>query len=149
MAGVCFYYEDSDTDVWSGKGFDAWNYAFKAAGDIDKIKLINRTEQRHTSPDVTMEFEVVSDLDSELYLPTWDSSVKVVYVACPWDRMDVSTDLWSFDHQIDWYCFGPASGWHQPVPNGVCVPQAGRGALHSVHIATVVMMHRYKVLQWQ
>ena len=37
--GVAFFFEEFDTDVYSGRlGFlDAWNYAFLAAGDITDV----------------------------------------------------------------------------------------------------------------
>lgn len=45
--GVCFYFEDNDVDVWSGRSIDldAWNYAIKAAGDIKDVVIINRTNE--------------------------------------------------------------------------------------------------------
>lgn len=132
MAGICFYFEESDVDVWSGKNLDAWNYAAKAAGDIDKMIVINRTSQEIKTPDADLDFKVVSEL------PELENSVKI---CCPWKG---GISLWEYDHSADWYIFGPSEGWDS---GDVHIPTAGRGALHSVHAATVVMCHRYQ--SWQ
>lgn len=140
MVGICFYFEDSDTDVWSGKNLDAWNYAAKCAGDIDTFLVINQTDQTLTTPDANLTFRV------EPTLP--ELSGRVTYLVCPWDNTPTKMPLWNFDHATDWYVFGPAKGWSS-IESGVYIPQSGRGACHSVHIATVVMMHRYGVRSWQ
>ena len=137
MAGICFYYEDVDVDVWSGKDLDAWNYACKVAGDITKMIVVNGTDQIVVSPDSELDFEVVEELP-ELG--------KAAYIVCPWESPSLS--LWDFEHDVDWYVFGPASGWNAPLEESrVSIPQSGRGAVHSAHIATVVMFHRYWTLK--
>jgi hypothetical protein len=136
MAGLCFYFEDADVDVWSGKNLDAWNYAAKAAGDIDRMIVINRTDQLISPPDADLtQFEVLSELPS---------LERAVYLVGPSQAGLDAASLWSFDHDVDWYVFGPASGWEPGHPR-LHVPQAGIGALHAVHIASVVMLHRYHV----
>lgn len=140
MAGICFFYEDSDVDVWSGKNLDAWNYAVKAAGDVDSMIVVNRTSQIITTPEGSLKFQVVSEL------PMLENAI---YLACPWENKTNQISLWDYDHSADWYVFGPAKGWKSmqlPPHQSVYIPQAGRGALHAVHIASVVMMHRYGVL---
>lgn len=141
--GVCFYFEDNDVDVWSGRSIDldAWNYAIKAAGDIKDVVIINRTNENLRTLDASLKFRQVATR------PILDG--RVTHVIRPWDDAEDKVDLWSFDHQTDWYLFGPASGWQRKVSKGVYIPQSGRGALHSVHVATAVMLHRYKVMQWQ
>lgn len=140
MAGICFYFERYDIDVWSGRDIDldAWNYACKAAGDIDKAVVINRTSKKLKSFDTSMEFEVVDELP---HLPG-----RVVYVCCPWDDVDNRVSLWNFEHNVDWYVFGPANGWRKKIDSGIYVPQNGLAALHSTHIASTVLLHRYKTL---
>lgn len=134
MAGLCFYFEPEDIDVWSGKNLDAWNYAAKVAGDIDKMIVVNKTSQDIPSPDKSIDFKVVSDL------PDLD---RACYLTPPWHD---GISMWEFDHDADWYVFGPASGWRsRPGDNMVVIPQAGQGAVHSVHAATAVMFHRYYV----
>ena len=133
MAGLCFFFEDPDVDVWSGKDLDAWNYAAKLAGDIDKMVVINKTDQVITSPDRALDFTVLKDL------PDFDDAV---YLTPPWHK---SNSLWNFDHDVDWYVFGPAAGWAFESDNMICIPQHGMGAVHSVHAATTVMFHRYFV----
>lgn len=137
MAGLCFFFEAEDVDVWSGKNLDAWNYAAKAAGDIDRMLVINRTDQTLLSPDADLaSFEVVAEL------PALE---RAVYLIGPREDNSEAINLWKFNHDIDWYVFGPAMGWTKPMVPGVYVPQNGVGALHSVHIASVVMLHRYFV----
>jgi len=136
MAGICFFFEDSDVDVWSGKDLDAWNYAIKAAGDVDNMIVVNKTDQYLQSPDVNLGFQVVNEL------PELENAT---FIKCPWDSGE-NISLWDFDHNTDWYVFGPASGWGGV--DGVCIPQNGIGACHSVHIATTVMFHRYQTI-WQ
>ena len=136
MAGLCFYFEDYDVDVWSGHDLDAWNYAAKTAGDITKIIVVNKTDQLIRSPDSSLElFEVVQEL------PKLPNSIKCVG---PNEKGPNAISLWDFSHDVDWYIFGPAAGWGGQV-DGLNIPQAGRGALHSVHACTVIMTHRYHV----
>jgi hypothetical protein len=140
MVGICFYYEDVDVDVWSGKKLDAWNYACQAAGDVDKAIVINKTEQRVDSFDKSIDFIVCSDLEEA------NLTGHITQMVCPWDFSSPTKPLWDFDHQTDWYILGPANGWGGiNIGEMVHVPQAGRGSMHSVHIFTTVMLHRYSV----
>ena len=142
MAGICFYFEDSDVDMWSGKDFDAWNYACKVAGDIDKAFVINRTSQTLQSFDQTMDFRAFDNLTEAQEAMTGT----LCFVGCPWD-VGIYKPINEFEHAaIDWYIFGPASGWKEPH-YGLCLPQAGGGAVHSVHAATAVMFYRYWAMQ--
>jgi len=134
MAGICFFFESSDVDVWSGKNLDAWNYAMKCAGDIDKMIVINRTPQHVQSPDTDVQCTVVNEL------PILSNAV---YFVGPNEQTETTISLWQFDHNVEWYCFGPAGGWKMINCRTVTIPQAGRGALHAVHVASVVMFHRY------
>ena len=139
MVGICFYFEDHDIDVWSGRriDLDAWNYAIKAAGDIDEVCIINTTNMRIEGPDTTLKTTIVKTLPQ---LPG-----KVANICCPWDTAKTKVSLWDFDHNIDWYVFGPALGWQQSTINvGVYIPVATqRIALHAIHIASTVLLHRY------
>jgi len=140
MAGICFYFEDNDTDVWSGRSFDfdAWRYAIGTAGDINKAIVINKTENNLPTPKGVTKWSIHKEMP--------DLDGKVTYMQTPWKDKD-SQSLWDFDHKTDWYVFGPANGWNQKFPNSVSIPQSNvNGACHSVHIATVVMMHRYHVV---
>jgi hypothetical protein len=138
MAGLCFFYEEPDRDLWSGRRLhlDAWNYAAKVAGDITKMIVVNRTAQEILTPDAELElFQVVSEL------PALDNAIRCVG---PGEIGEGSILLWDFDHNVDWYVFGPASGWGTPMV-GLHVPQANIGACHSIHVATAIMFHRYHV----
>lgn len=138
MAGVCFYFEDNDRDVYSGRriDLDAWNYAIKAAGDVDQACVVNRAVADLSSPDPE---RIVFDEVGEDFDPA--NSIKLV---TPWQAAPGSVSLWDFDHDVEWYLFGPAAGW--TGESGLYIPQAGQAALHSIHIASVVLMHRYHVL---
>ena len=143
MVGIVFYFEDSDIDVWSGKNLDAWNYACKVAGDVTDMIVINKTDQTIKTPDATMNFQVVDELP--------DLTGNLCYVACPWDQIPTLKPITEYNHQtVDWYIFGPADGWGTSIEEGCFLPQSGRGACHSVHIATAVMFYRYwDSLSWQ
>lgn len=140
MAGICFYFEDSDVDVWSGKDLDAWNYACKVAGDIDKAYIINKTDQVLEPFDVNMDFQVFGSLAEAEAAMTGNK----MYLTCPWNIGNQSSIV-GHDHLVDWYLFGPAAGWQKSI-DGFYIPQGGHGAVHSVHAATVVMFHRYWTL---
>jgi len=143
MAGVVFFFEEHEMDVYSGRRIDlaAWNYALKAAGDIKNVILVNRTKQVVKTFDAEINFKAVDRF------PSLDG--EVIYVICPWNKYEgVRHDLWTFDHHVDWYVFGPAHGWGGIMPkNSVTIPQSNdQCAIHAPHIATVVMMHRYSVI---
>jgi len=144
MAGVAFFFEEFDTDVYSGRlGFlDAWNYAFLAAGDITDVVIINRTALVPILP-LNYNIRIVSSEEEFLALAAGD---KVTYIGAP-NEFEEAESLWNFDHKTDWYFFGHASG-HR-TQTGVTIPTAGKAAFHSVHAATVVMTHRYEVMKWQ
>jgi len=94
--------------------------------------------------DKGMEFSVVSEL------PNLEGNC--CYLCCPWDSTPTKLPITEFDHQnMDWYIFGPASGWQGgDLEIGCYLPQAGLGSCHSVHIATAVMFYRYwNSASWQ
>ena len=138
MAGIVFHFEEYDRDVYSGRriDFDAWRYAAKAAGDIDKMIVVDKTGLQFGHPGGEIEFSVVNELP--------ELEGKVAYMVCPWNNVKSKTSLWDFDHNVDWYVFGPASGWGE-MDEGIYIPQASEVASHAIHIANVVLMHRYKV----
>lgn len=142
MVGICFFFEENDIDVYSGRpiDLDAWNYAAKAAGDVDSVHIINRTDADFSPFNSECKTTVAEEFSPK------DLSGHLTYLVPPWQ--DATQPLWVFDHFTDWYVFGPAGGW-PGGQQGVCVPQAGCGALHSVHIASVVLMHRYGVVSWR
>jgi len=147
MAGIIFYYEDSDTDVWSGKNNDAWNYALKASSSFENVIIINNSTSE--PEDINREFALnkVTSLEDAIALTTGT----IAQIVCPWNYPDSEkVSLWDYDHSADWYITGPAAGWANaeiPGATKVYVPQDGVASLHSIHIATTVLMHRYKVIQ--
>jgi hypothetical protein len=144
MAGVAFFFEEFDTDVYSGRlGFlDAWNYAFLAAGDITDVVIINRTDLVPILP-VNYRIQIVSSEEEFLALASGD---RITYIGA-YNEFEETTSLWDFDHKTDWYFFGHAHG--HKAPTGVTIPTARNTVFHSVHAATVVMTHRYEVMKWQ
>jgi hypothetical protein len=146
MAGIVFFFEDNDVDIFSGRRIDlsAWNYAIKSAGDVDRVIVVNKTDKALPSIDSDfLQFEIISELPI--------LSGHVTRIICPWDNADIKIPLWDFNHNTDWYVFGPAGGWgrYATPSNGVYIPMANSGALHSVHIASAVMLHRFGVKSWQ
>jgi hypothetical protein len=139
-AGIVFYFEENDRDVYSGRrvDLDAWNYACKIAGDIDRAIIINRTDEPLQPFDMGMDIQVTDQIPEPLH-------GSVVSLVTPWNAREDAQSLWSFNHEVDWYIFGPADG-HSPGGAQLCIPQAGVGAMHSVHVAGVVMAHRYGVV---
>jgi hypothetical protein len=140
MPGVAFFFESPETDVFSGRhrDLDAWNYAARAAGDVDRFRVINRTDLQVQPVDADLDFQVVAE--------PLELAGRVAHIVCPWDEADERIALWDFDHDVDWYAFGPAAGWRKKVGLGVYIPIAGNAALHAVHAASVVLTHRYKVI---
>ena len=144
MAGICFFYEHEDVDVWSGKKLDAWHYACKAAGDIDSIIVINLSDREPECPSKEYNFHVVQSIAEAEEL----MEGHVTQVVCPWNFFDVF-EVWDYDHDTDWYIFGPASGWCgvEVGQTKITIQCANEGAaLHSVHAATVVLTSRYRAL---
>lgn len=133
MAGLCFFVEDPDVDVYSD--IYAWNNAVKMGG-IDKVVMVDRTGSAQPF-DHSLPTQIVTKL------PELEGIV--TFIVTPWDSED-SISLWDFDHKTDWYVIGPAHGWNRER-TGVHIPMNSRGALHSVHAATVVMAHRFGVLE--
>lgn len=136
-AGVVFFFEENDLDVWSGRpiDLDAWRYCIKAAGDIDQVIIVNKTNEKLHFDDA-MNVKIVSELPE---LPG-----QVLYVICPWDKTTEKEPIWTLDHfGIDWYVFGPANGWSgKEIKRGVFIPVPNGLSFHSVHAATVIMTHR-------
>jgi len=143
-AGVCFYFEDHDVDVYSGRriDLDAWNYAAQAGGpDVRNLLVLNRTDKKLTTPNAHMRLEV---LDGNKPFPNLDGSA-AYFIPPSDDRWQ--TTLWDFDHNVDWYCFGPAMEFEfEPRKNDIIVTIPMDVQLHAVHAASVVMAHRYAVL---
>lgn len=146
MVGVCFFFEDNDVDVYSGRriDLDTWHYACRAAGDVERVICVNRTDEQLTWPDERVLFR-----DTPLPIKLGGRVAKLVP---PWQSSDAAMSLWAFDHDVEWYLFGGAHGVQEPLKFGrpkrqqeVYVPQQGRGALHSTHIASAVLLHRYGV----
>lgn len=142
MAGVVFYFDGLYKDVWSGSEEDlnAWNYNCKLA-DIDRAIIVNTSGMRVQSFDRDMDIQIVKSM------PKLEGNV--TQIVCPWeDTPQEKTELWDFDHNTDWYVFGPSNGWRGEYfgDNLVTIPQNGKGAHHALFIGTVVMYHRYKIV---
>lgn len=138
MVGLCFFFEQNDVDVWSGRDIDldAWNYAATAAGDVTRVIVINTTDARLSL--ANPKYEMVKELP--------ELTGRVASLICPWNEATEKQSLWDFDHDVDWYVFGPAAGWRSLgiVPTlGIFIPMASTGALHAVHTVSTVMTHRF------
>jgi hypothetical protein len=149
VTGVLCFYEDRDTDVYSGDPatLAAWNYALRCAGDIKRFYVYNRTDETLQTPNADLEFKDCHWSDN-----VWEHLSllpgRKTLVVTPWAANDRTVPLWQYRHDTDWYLFGPAAGWPKPLPDweSVTIPQHGRAACHAPHIATAVMLHRYEVL---
>lgn len=141
MAGIVFYFEENDIDVWSGRkiDLDAWNYNCKI-GLIDKAIIINKTNIKINSFDLSMNINIVSEIPELLghktQLITPNESIKY----------NLKTEsIWDFNHETDWYLFGPANGWggNHFADCFINIPQNNLCYHHSVFVASTIMYDRY------
>lgn len=139
MVGLCFFFEPNDVDVWSGReiDLDAWNYAAKAAGDIDRVIVINRSGAK-------LRFD--SDISFETTEAFPQLEGRIAFFHAPSETSSSGISLWTFDHAVDWYAFGPAAGWTRKTGIEVFVPTANGIPFHAIHAASIVMAHRYRVV---
>lgn len=152
MTGICFFFEPNDIDVWSGRAvdLDAWHYASKAFG-IDQMAMIDLVGDglnlQINSSTLFERYKQLSDFE-EVH-----SNEDLLYFETPWSFKNITpTKLTQLIHPENcWYIFGPAAGF-QPEKMSprrwITVPQEGslQGAhiaMHSVHLASIVLAHRY------
>jgi hypothetical protein len=140
MTGIVYHFEAEHDDVWSGSQemLNAWHYACMATSDVRDMIVVNKTKTNLLTPGGQYNFSVVNDLTA--------LTGSVAQVCAPWE-FPSAEELWTFDHEVDWYVYGPAAGWKGFDLGGrkLTIPQNGLGALHAVHINTAVLMHRYSV----
>lgn len=140
MAGIVFYFENNDRDVWSGRriDLDAWNYNCKI-GNIDKAIIVNLTSQELITFDGNMDVTFVNELPSLIG--------HVTQLVTPIETTG-TTPLWDFNHETDWYILGPSSGWggNYFADTLLTIPQQSPVYHHSVFVATTLMFHRHKTL---
>lgn len=132
MAGIAFFFEDENIDVYSGHLIDlgVWNLAAKLAGDITKLLVVNHTQLQLVMPDADINFTVVTEL------PELENAAFMT--------PDRGIPLWDIDHsKVDWYVFGPAGGWDNKERDYINIPQNGMAHCHSAHVVQTVMFHRY------
>lgn len=150
MAGILFYFENFDKDVFSSRNpidLDAWRYAMKAAG-LNTIHCINTSsmfsnEQLSAGGDMNLQFW---DTFEDWYSAHENDNMAIIETQ--WSCPETAIPLSHLDHSsIDWYVFGASNGNPTGLPKQyVYIPQAGMGALHSVHIASIVLTRRYEEL---
>jgi len=143
MAGIVFYFEDNDKDVWSGRriDLDAWNYNCKIGG-IDKAIVVNLTQQDLITFDGNMDITFVDEMPS--------LSGNVTQLVTP-TEVSGTTSLWDFNHETDWYVFGPGYGWKGNYfgDTFLTLPQCSPVYHHSVFVGSTVMYHRDNILNQQ
>jgi hypothetical protein len=139
MAGILFYFQDCYTDVFSGTRdhLDAWRYAVKAGG-IDKIRCINTSGM-----DASIGF---GDMDFEFVDEDWiKDQTNIAILDTEWTCPSGAIPLSELDHsEVDWYVFGAAHGHSIKSGQFVYLPMNGRAALHSLHIASAVLLRRWE-----
>jgi len=140
MAGIVFYFEDNDVDVWSGRNIDldAWNYNCKIGG-ITKAIVVNLTDQNLITFDGNMDITFVNEL------PSLSGHVTQLVTS---NDTNTPTSLWDFDHQTDWYVFGPSNGWSGNIFGDtlLTIPQTSGAHHYSVFVDTTIMFHRDHIL---
>lgn len=141
MAGIVFYYENNANDVYSGRDVDlsAWNYLCKSA-NLKKVIIVNKTSQNLVPFDADMDIQIVTEY------PNLEGVI--AQMVCPWENTPIpKISIWDFDHNVDWYCFGPSGGWREYFSDKyVNIPQFGTAASHALHVASTVMFHRHKII---
>ena len=146
MAGIVFYFEDYDTDVWSGRpiDMDAWKYSVNASIGIDKVFIINKTEEEPKWFNNTMDIQIVDEM------PELEGHITQLVTPSEMVRYNKeSLSLWDFNHDTDWYVFGPASGWggNHFGDTFLSIPHNNNVHHHSVFIGTITLYHRYEKLK--
>lgn len=138
MAGLVIYFENNDIDIFSGREIDlsAWNYNCMI-GNIKDIIIINKTNQTIPNFNSDLNIQVVDTF------PTLEGHI--TQLVCPWETpKEQQTILWDFNHNTDWYLFGAATEVNALIGDTLLtIPQHTKGALHSVHVASTVMYHRF------
>lgn len=155
--GICFYFEDNDIDVYSGRriDLDCWHYAIKCFG-ISTMRVINKTNQVLEMTDVTIDFKVYNNEEEFLLEHTQD---KLIYFESPsiFTKDIVATDLPKFQHPTVgdgylFYCLGPANGFgiiDNDNRTWVTIPQVdSRVAMHSVHSVILILYDRFLKLHY-
>lgn len=152
MAGIVFWFEDNDRDVFSGRrvDLDAWRYAVKAGG-IEKVRCFNSTELE-VSFDLGFDFEIAGRDDTD-YLEWVDQhrDENLVFFDTEWSCPDFAIPFAEVNHKdVDWYIFGRAAGL-PGVPDDrfiyTYLPINGSAALHSLHIASAVLLRRWEIMR--
>ena len=121
------------------------------AGGIDEMIVINRTDSAPANPaeiigqGLDNGFTVVRSLEEAQAVI---GGGRVTQVVCPWDFGRQATDLWDYQHETDWYVFGPASGWggRDIGSDKITIPVPDNTPMFSVQAATVIFSHRYATL---
>lgn len=146
-AGIVFWFQGDDKDVFSSRpiDLDAWRYAIKAGG-CNKARCINETDEK-LKFDSCFDFNIIGSNQQDLVVWLEDKE-NVIFFQCEWSCSEDAIPFSEVDHtKVDWYVFGSASGVPKNL-NGqyVYMPQAGMGAMHSVHAASAVMLRRWEEL---
>ena len=147
MAGVVFWFQSQDRDVFSGRpiDLDAWRYAIKAGG-CNQARCINETAWPLTFEEA-FDFEIIGSHVDDLHDWAKDKKNVVVFEA-EWSCPEGAIPLSEVDHsKVDWYVFGNGSSAPQGLAGQyVYLPQDGIGGLHPVHTASAVMLRRWEEL---
>ena len=150
MAGIVFWFESFDKDVFSSRptiDLDAWRYAAKAGG-VDSMRCLNTSfvTLEGGIPDFAIIGASVEDFTNWM---NENATANTVIFDTEWSLPDAGTSLKDIDHStVDWYVFGSADGISHDFSQCqyAYLPQCGMGALHSVHIASAVMLRRWESL---
>ena len=150
MAGVVFWFEDNDRDTFSGRqlDLDAWRHALKAGG-IDKARCFNISK---FDPVIIGDDDYTIAGTSKKDYIDWVDQHKyenLLFVGSQNECPESAVTLKNVDHnQVDWYIFGRSNGilktGHEK--NFMYLPTKNNLALHSLHIASAVMLDRWSAI---
>ena len=155
MAGIVFWFENSDRDKFSGRqvDLDAWRYAI-GAGCISETVCFNKSDY---NPVLNAGYSTFKIIDGDRTKFTeWVVEHKdqnLLFIETEWSCPSNAINLGSVNHAtIDWYIFGPSNGIPtecQEFGQWCYLPVKDRFALHPVHIASCVLTRRYEELLWR
>lgn len=123
-----------------------------AGGDIDEMIVINMTDFAPANPAEVIGrglgngFTVVQSLEQAQAVIGED---RVTQAVCPWNFGRQATDLRDYQHETDWYVFGPAIGWggHDMGSDKITIPVPDDTPMFSVQAAAVIFSHRYATMK--
>jgi len=131
------HFEDNYSDAWGGTEESLFMYKQMCFNwNIDELRIIDLRSDKSRQPrDETLNMKYYSSLEESI-----SDLHNCVYI-----DIHGTTNLWAFKHKKDMnYIIGASYGYREtPIGIRIRIPQNGHGELHSTHIASIILSHRY------